>query len=108
MDPLVNPPNIVVGEIQDIALKLGVGLHTIINTSAPQVADPSPSSLKVARPKKLVEGDLDSNHALINQYLWCPRPPIPKIPMGLKLITMVASMNRLVPPIEDSSTRRVI
>jgi hypothetical protein len=34
----------------------------ITNTSAPQVVDPSPLSPKVARPKKLAKGDLDSNH----------------------------------------------
>ncbi len=65
MDPLVNPPNIVANGIRDITLEWSVG-HTITNTSAPQVANPSPSSPKVAKPKNSIEGDLDSNHALIN------------------------------------------
>jgi hypothetical protein len=38
----------------------------IINTSAPQVANLSPSSPKVARLEKSIEGDSDFNHALIN------------------------------------------
>ncbi len=66
MDPLVNPPNIVVDDIGNITLELGVGPHTIINTSAPQVVDPSLSSFKITRPEKLVEGDSDSNHTLIS------------------------------------------
>jgi hypothetical protein len=65
MDPFVNPPNIVVDDIRDITLELDVGPQMIINTNAPQVADPSP---KVAKPEKLVEYDLDSNHAPISQY----------------------------------------
>jgi hypothetical protein len=48
MDPLINPPNIVVDDIRDITLEPRVGLHMITKTSAPQVADPSPSSPKVA------------------------------------------------------------
>jgi hypothetical protein len=52
MDPLVNPHNVVVDDIGDITLELGVGMHTIINTSAPQVVNLSPSSPKVARLEK--------------------------------------------------------
>ncbi len=52
MEPFVNPPNIIVDEMGDITLELGVYPHIITNTSAPQVVDPSPSSPKVARPKK--------------------------------------------------------
>jgi hypothetical protein len=37
MDPLVNLLNIVVDDITDITLQLGVGPHTITNTSAFQV-----------------------------------------------------------------------
>jgi len=66
MDPLINPPNIVVDDIGDITLELGVGLHTSTNTSAPQVADPSPSSPKLARPKKSTEGDSNFDRTLIN------------------------------------------
>jgi hypothetical protein len=66
MDPLINPPNIVVDDIGDITLELGVGPHTSTNTSAPQVVDLSPSSPKVARLKKLAEGDSDFDHTLIN------------------------------------------
>ncbi len=107
MDQLVNPPNIVVDDIGDITLEPCVCLHMIINTSAPQVVDPSLSSLRVARIEKLIEGDLYFDHAPIGQYLWCPRPLIPKNPVGSKLIIMVASMSCLLPPIEDSSTHRI-
>jgi hypothetical protein len=65
MDPLVNPPNIVVDDSGDITLEPCVGPHMITNTSAPQVVDPSPLSLKVARLEKSTKGDSDSNHALI-------------------------------------------
>jgi hypothetical protein len=65
MDPLVNPPNIVVDDIGDITLEPCVGPHMIINTNAPQVMDPSPLSPKIARPEKSTKGDLDSNHTLI-------------------------------------------
>jgi hypothetical protein len=51
MDPFINPLNIVVDDIGDITLEPSVGLCTIINTSAPQVVDPSPSNPKVARLK---------------------------------------------------------
>ncbi len=88
MDPLANPPNIVVDHIGDITLEPSVGSHTIINTNAPQVVDPSPLSPKAARSKKSTKDDLDSNHAPIGQCLWCPRPPIPKVPMGSRLIIM--------------------
>jgi hypothetical protein len=30
--------------------------------------------LKATRPKKSTEGDSDSNHTLISQYLRCPKP----------------------------------
>ncbi len=93
MDPFINPSNIVVDDIGDITLEPSVGLCTIINTSAPQVVDPSPSSFKVIKPKKSLEGDLDSDHAPISQYLWRPKPPIPKVLMGSKLIIMATSMN---------------
>jgi len=44
MDPLINPPNIVVDGIEDITLETNVGLCMIINTSEPQVVDSSLSS----------------------------------------------------------------
>jgi len=82
MDPLVNPPNNVVDDIRDIALEPNVGPHIINNINAPQAMNPSPSNLKVTRPKKSIEGDSDYDHALINHYLWCPRPLIPKVNVG--------------------------
>ncbi len=69
MDSFVNPPNIVVDDIGDITLEPSVGPHMITNTSAPQVAHPSPSSLKAVRLEKSTKGDSDSDHAPINQYL---------------------------------------
>jgi hypothetical protein len=69
MDPLINLPNIVVDDIGDITLEPGVGLHTNINTSAPQVANPSPSSLKAIRLEKSIEGNSNYDHAPISQYL---------------------------------------
>jgi hypothetical protein len=69
MDPLINPPNIVVDDIGDITLEPSVGPYMITKTSALLVADPSPSSPKAARPEKLVENDSHSDHAPINQYL---------------------------------------
>jgi hypothetical protein len=107
MDPFVNLPNIVVDDIGDITLEPNVGLHMIINTSAPQVADLSFSSHKVIRLENSAKGDLDSNHALIRQYLQRPKPPILEVPMGSRLIVVAVSMNHLRPPIEDSSTHRV-
>ncbi len=95
MDPLINLPNIVVDDIGDITLEPNVGLCIIINTSEPQVVDSSPSSLKVARPKKSTKGDLDFDHAPISQYLQCPRPPIPKVDVGSRLIVVATSMNCL-------------
>jgi hypothetical protein len=104
MDPLVNSPNIVVDDIGDITLEPSVGSHTIINISAPQVVNPSPSSPKATRREKSTKGDLDFDHAFINQYLQHPRLPIPEVPMGSRQVVVVASMNCLQPPIEDSST----
>jgi len=66
MGPLVNPPDIVVDDIEDITLEPSVGLYTIINTSALQVVNPHPSSLKATRLEKSTEGDLNSNHAPIS------------------------------------------
>jgi hypothetical protein len=66
MDPFVNPPNIVVDDLGDITLELGVGPCTITNTSAPQVANPSPSSLKVIRLEKSTKCDSNFDHP---QYL---------------------------------------
>jgi hypothetical protein len=42
MDPLINPPNIVVDDIKNITLEPNVGLCMIINISEPQVVDLSP------------------------------------------------------------------
>jgi len=95
MDPFINPPTVVGNDIGDITLELGVGPHMIINTSAPQVANPSPSSPKVIKPKKSTEGDLNSDHAPINQYLQHPRPLNSKIDVGSILVVVVASMNHL-------------
>jgi hypothetical protein len=47
-------------------LEPNVGPHTIINTSAPQVVDPSPLSSKVAKLEKSVEGDSNFDHAPIS------------------------------------------
>jgi hypothetical protein len=80
----------------------------IINISAPQVANPNSSSPKVARPEKLAQGDSDSDHVPINQYLWHPKPPIPKVLVGSRLIIVVASMNHFLLPIKNSSTHRII
>jgi hypothetical protein len=66
MDPLVNPPNIVIDDLGDITLELGVGPCMITNTSAPQVVNPNPSSLKAIRPKKSTECDSNFDHAPIN------------------------------------------
>jgi hypothetical protein len=95
MDPFVNPPTIIANDIGDITLELGVGPHMITNTSAPQVANPSPSSPKVIKPKKSTEGDLNYDHAPINQYLQHPRPLNPKIDVGSILVIVVTSMNHL-------------
>jgi hypothetical protein len=95
MDPFIDLPNIVVDDIGDITLEPSVGLHTITNTNAPQLVDLSPSSPKAIRPEKLAKGDLDFDYALISQYLQHPRPLIPKVPMGSKLVVVAASMNCL-------------
>jgi hypothetical protein len=68
VDPFVNPLTIVVHDIGDITLEQG--LHTVTNTSAPQVMHPSLSSLKVTRPSKSIEHYLDFDHAPIHQYLY--------------------------------------
>jgi hypothetical protein len=107
MDPFINPPNIVIDDIGDITLELSVGPYTITNTSAPQVANPSPSSSKATKLEKLAKGDSTSHHTPISQYLQCPRPLIPKVPMGSRLIVVATSMNPLQPPIEDSSTCQI-
>ncbi len=52
IDPLINSLNNIIDNIGNITLQLGVGPYIIINTSAPQVLDPSPSSPKASRPKK--------------------------------------------------------
>jgi hypothetical protein len=69
MDPLVNLPNIVIDNIGHITLEPSVGPHMIINTNEPQVVDLIPSSLKAVRLEKSIEGNLDSDHAPIGQYL---------------------------------------
>ncbi len=107
MDPLANPPNIVVDHIGDITLEPSVGSHTIINTNAPQVVDLSPLNPKVARSKKSTKDDLDSNHAPIGQCLWCPRPPNTQSSNGVKISHYGNSMNHLSSPIENSSTCRI-
>jgi hypothetical protein len=52
VDLIINPSNIVVDDIKDIALEPSVGPHTIINTSAPQVMHLNPSSPTLVRFKK--------------------------------------------------------
>jgi hypothetical protein len=74
MDPLINPPNIIVDDIGDIALEPRVGLHTVTHTSVPQVRYLNPSSPKVTKLEKSIEGELDFDHTPINQYLRHPRP----------------------------------
>jgi hypothetical protein len=94
VDPLVNPPNIVVDDIQDITLEPGVGPHKVTNTSAPKVVHINPSSPKVARPSKLIEGNSNSDHALIGQYLLHPKPLMFDVDVKSKLeIVMAISMN---------------
>jgi len=56
----------------------------ITNTSAPQVVDPSPSSLKITRLEKSAKGDSNFDHAPINKYLWCLRWCTPKLLNGFK------------------------
>jgi hypothetical protein len=80
----------------------------ITNTNAPQVADINPSSPKVARLENSKQGDLDYDHALISQYLRRPKPLMPRVDVGSKLVDVVVSMNHFQPPIEDLSTRQVI
>jgi len=82
--------------------------YKITNTSAPWVEHLSPSSLKVTRPSKLIEHDSHSNHAPINEYLWCPTPSMPEVDVGSRLVAMVAFMNCLWPPIENLSTQWII
>jgi hypothetical protein len=65
VDPLINPPIIVVDDIGDITLEPGGGLHTIINKNAPQVVHPSLSSLKITRPSKSTKHYLHFDHAPI-------------------------------------------
>jgi len=93
MDPFVNPPNIVVDDIGGITLELNVGQHMVTNTNAPQVADLNPPSLKVARLENSTQGDLNCDHAPINQYLRHLKPLMPRIDVGSKLVNVVASMN---------------
>jgi hypothetical protein len=95
MDPLVNPPNIVVDDIGDITLEPSAGPHTITNTNAPQVNNPSPSSFKAIKFEKSKEGDLYFDHAPINKYLQHPRPRNLEIDVGSKLVVVVTSMNHL-------------
>jgi hypothetical protein len=54
MDPLINPPNIIVDDIGDITLEPPVGLHMVTSTSVPQVTDLNPSSLKATRLEKSI------------------------------------------------------
>jgi hypothetical protein len=54
MDPLVNPPNIVVDDIDDITLEPSVAPCMINNTNAPQVVNPSHLSPKVAKSQQKV------------------------------------------------------
>jgi hypothetical protein len=63
MDPLVNFPNIVIDDLGDITMELGVDPCMITNTSASQVANPSPSSPKATR---LLEG----RNSLFKQQLF--------------------------------------
>jgi hypothetical protein len=107
MNPLVNLPNIVVDDLGLITMELGVGPCMITNTSAPQVANPSPSSPKVARLEKSTKCDSNFDHAPINQYLQCPRSPIPGIDVGSRLVIMVTPMDHLQPPIENLFTCQI-
>jgi hypothetical protein len=58
--------------------------------------------------EKSIEGNLDSDHAPIGQYLWHPKPLIPKVQMGSRLVVVATSMNHLPSLIEDSSTRWIL
>jgi hypothetical protein len=62
---------------------------------------------KVARLEKSTKNDSKFDHAPISQYLRCPRPLILEVLVGSKLVIVVASMNCLLPPIENSSTCQV-
>jgi hypothetical protein len=74
MDPLINPPNIIVDDIGDITLEPRVGLHMVTHKSVPQVRDLNPSSPKVTKLEKSIEGESNFDHKPINQYLRHPRP----------------------------------
>ncbi len=106
-DPLINPPKIVVDDIRDITLKQCVGPHMVINTSINQVMHPNPSSPTLIRLENSKEGDSNSNHAPINEYLQHLRPLVAKIDVGSKLVVVAVSMNCLQPFIENSSTHRI-
>jgi hypothetical protein len=58
VDPLVNSPNIVVDDIGDITMELGVGPHKVTNTSAPKVVHLSPLNS--------IKGDSNFDHAPIS------------------------------------------
>jgi hypothetical protein len=66
MDPLINLPNIIVDDIGDITLELGVDPHTIINTSAPKLQIQVLLSPKATRLDKLAKGYSNFDHALIS------------------------------------------
>jgi len=54
-----------------MTLESNVELHSITNTNAPQVADPSLSSPKAVGLKKSTKADSDFDHALINlKFQW--------------------------------------
>ncbi len=55
-------PNIIIDDIGDITLELGVGMCMITNTNAPQVIDRSASNPKATKPRKSIEGDSNFNH----------------------------------------------
>jgi len=59
-----------------------VGLHTVTNTNVPQVTNLNPSSTKVTRLEKSIEGASNSDHTPINQYLQYLRPLMPKMMWG--------------------------
>jgi hypothetical protein len=101
MDPLINPPNIIVDDIGDMTLEPFVGLHTFTNTSVPQVTDLNPSSHKATRLEKSIEGDSDSNHAPINQYLRYPKPLMPEVNVGSRFVIVATSNNYFRSPIKD-------
>jgi hypothetical protein len=75
MDPLINPPNIVIDGIGDITLEPSVGPYTITNTSAPHVANPSPSKQQDLKIQQKVIQILTTHQSACTYDVQDPRYP---------------------------------